>query len=276
MTRREAQAGTPEHECDVQSSGALDLYFYEELGPDTRADVDRHLAGCASCRRALEDLAEIRAALAARPVVSAPPSGDWSAFMAGLESATMADHDGAPPIVIAGAGSRPSSRRYVGYLAMAALLALVTISVLFASRTRSAAPPAPVVAASDITPLPAADGTDTTALLALSEQLFERSKLVVLGLAAKDPEHTSGADWAYERSMAGRLLSDTRLYRMAAQEHGLTAMAGVMQDLELVLLQASLSDRADAATLSRIQRLIRRRDLLEKMNVVTTRGLSAS
>ena len=276
MIRREVPAGTPEHECDAQSSGALDSYFYDELGPDARADVDRHLAGCASCRRALEELADIRVALDARPVVSAPPSGDWSAFMARLESATQADHGGTAPIVSACAGSRPSSRRYVGYLAMAALLALVTISVLVASRTRSAAPPAPVVAATDITPLPAADGADTTAFIALSEQHFERSKLVVLGLAAKDPEHTSGADWAYERGMAGRLLDDTRLYRMAAQEHGLTAMAGVMQDLELVLLQASLSDRADAATLSRIQRLIRRRDLLEKMNVVTTRGLSAS
>ena len=95
----------------------------------------------------------------------------------------------------------------------------------------------------------------------------------MLGLVAKDPAHASGADWAYERKLASTLLSDTRLYRMAAEERGMTAVAGVMRDLELVLLQASLSDETDAATLAQIQRLIRKRDLLEKMNVVTTRGL---
>jgi hypothetical protein len=43
-----------------------------------------------------------------------------------------------------------------------------------------------------------------------------------------------------------------------------------MSDLELVLLQASLSDDRDAETLRRIQQLIRKRDLLTKMEVVGT------
>ena len=53
----------------------------------------------------------------------------------------------------------------------------------------------------------------------------------------------------------------------------MTTVANVMRDLEIVLLQASLSDENDAATLGQIQRLIRKRDLVEKMTVVTTRGL---
>ena len=45
--------------------------------------------------------------------------------------------------------------------------------------------------------------TDTAAFTAMSEQHFERSKLVVLGLATKDPRAGNG-DWAYERELATR------------------------------------------------------------------------
>lgn len=257
------------HQCDVYASGTLDLYFYDELTAGDRARVDAHLAGCDSCREALAELAEIRDALAARPDVAAPPSGDWSGFMARLDSA-IAREAATPAIPFASSG--PPVHRYGGLLAMAALLVLVTIGVLFVAKSRVAAPAAPVTTAA--VEHPATQPAEAaTPLVALSEQHFERSKLVVLGLAAKDPEHATGADWEYERRLASSLLGDTRLYRMAAEERGMTAVAGVMRDLETVLLQASLSETADAGTLAQIQRLIRKRDLLTKMNVVTTRGL---
>ena len=102
-------------------------------------------------------------------------------------------------------------------------------------------------------------------LAAVSDQHFERSKLVVLGLATKDARQ---ADWDYERELAGTLLSDTRLYRAAAEERGMQSLAGVMRDLELVLLQTSMSEQRDAASLGQLQRLIRRRDLITKMEIV--------
>jgi hypothetical protein len=107
----------------------------------------------------------------------------------------------------------------------------------------------------------------------VSEEHFERSKLVVLGLAAKDPARTTSAEWGYERDLAAALLSDTRIYRMAAEDRGLRSIADVMGDLELVLLQASFADVQDPASLAQIQRLIRRRDLVEKMDVVAVSGL---
>ena len=116
-------------------------------------------------------------------------------------------------------------------------------------------------------------GTSDRAFSAMSEQHFERSKLVVLGLAAKNPQNVSPADWAYERQLASTLLSDTRLYRLAAQERGMRTLAGVMSDLELVLLQASHSDETDTETLTRLQQLIRKRDLVTKMEVVSTSGM---
>ena len=87
----------------------------------------------------------------------------------------------------------------------------------------------------------------------------------MLGLATKD---AGRADWEYERELAGTLLSDTRLYRVAAEERGMQSLAGVMRDLELVLLQTSMSEQQDAASLEQLQRLIRRRDLMTKMAIV--------
>jgi hypothetical protein len=50
-------------------------------------------------------------------------------------------------------------------------------------------------------------------------------------------------------------------------------LAGVMRDLELLLLEASMTEQADAESLESLQQLIRRRDLLTKMEVVKTSGL---
>lgn len=256
--------------CDVAAAGTIELYFYDELGPDEREAFERHLAGCRDCRDALGELGVIRAALAARPVVSAPPSGDWSAFMTRLDAAIG---DGGDVARVVPMRPRPSFRRrpLAAYVAMAALLALVTTSVLLVIRSRSGVSPAvaPSPSARSVAAPAEPSSGDDRAFEALSEEHFERSKLVVLGLATKDADRTTSADWTYERQLATSLLSDTRMYRLAAEDRGLDRLAGVMRDLELVLLQTSLTDERDPAALPQIQRLIHRRDLLEKMDVVT-------
>jgi hypothetical protein len=266
--------------CEIQLSGAVALYFYDELPPADRAVLQEHLSICPECRRALQDLSAIRAALASRPDVATPPGGDWSAFMARLDDGVSRLRRRDP---VAGGHGPRAHRTYVPYLAMAAMLALVTVSVLFVARARhdagtmrSAAGPNPAAAA--VRPGPAGIGTapstaatdENAAFAALSEQHFERSKLVVLGLATKDPNATSEGDWTYERQLASSLLSDTRLYRLVAEQRGMTSLARVMGDLELVLLQTSMSERSDPAALEQLQRLIAKRDLVTKMEFVTT------
>lgn len=254
--------------CEMHASGDLELYFYDELSGETRDQISRHLSGCHNCRAALEELQAIRSALASRPEISAPPSGDWSQFMSRLDTAIASERS--PSSRVLSSASRPR-RRYLEYGAIAALLALVTFSVAVAFRARHV----PVAPVSSGSAQPAAPATpkDNSAFAAMTEEHFERSKLVVLGLVAKDPEGGGSADWAYERELASSLLDDTRLYRLAAQDRGLDALAGVMKDLELVLLQTSLTDGKDPSALPQIQRLIKRRDLIEKMDVVTTTGL---
>ena len=251
--------------CHRQQDGAVELFFYDELDAGTRAQVAAHLAHCRECSAALEELKMIRAVLAGRSDVSAPPAGDWSGFMRRLDIAVRADA-GAPHVTSAG-----RLRSYAGLLATAALLAIVTIGVFFAAKGRSAflAQP-PAVAGGhrgDATPVA------TTGLKAAGEDHFDRSKLVVLGLAAKEPAQTPLEGWAYERELAASLLSDTRLYRLAAEQRGLTTLAGVMRDLELVLLETSMAEANDKTALDQIQRLIQKRGLIAKMDAVTTVGM---
>lgn len=253
--------------CERHGSGDLELYFYDELSSGKREEVTRHISSCQDCRAALEELHAIRAALAVRGDVSAPVSG-WSQFMSRLDAAIANDRSQSSRVVSFVARTR---RRSLEYVAIAALLALVTFSVTVAFRTRHL-PIAPVLPSTAQHAAPAAP-KDHSAFAAMTEEHFERSKLVVLGLAAKDPERGGPADWAYERGLATSLLDDTRLYRIAAEDRGLDALAGVMKDLELVLLQTSLTDDNDPSALPQIQRLIKRRDLIEKMDVVTTTGL---
>lgn len=256
--------------CEVQAAGTIELYFYGELPFGERAAVQAHLSGCRECRQALEDLSVIRAALAGRPDVATPPGGDWSGFMGRLNAAVAAEASPSalepPAVPIA-----PVRRRLAPYLAAAAALALVAAGVATTVRQRAATTqtasvpdPAPVAAplASDVRPAMLKSDPDP-ALMAVSGQHFERSKLVVLGLTTK----TGGRDdWAYERGLASSLLSDTRLYRLAAEERGMQPLAEVMGDLELVLLQASMTNEATDASLHQLQRLIQRRDLLTKMD----------
>lgn len=273
--------------CDRQQAGDIELYFYGELPPAERSGVESHLRACGECRRAFDELSTIRSALAARPLVDAPPGGDWTGFMRRLDAAVKVDRhvdeaargSGWPPRAVP-AVRVSRSARYAPYLATAALLTLVTSGLVFVSR--SAPRPAPSAASAPASaPEPGAPTTlvpavperpTDAAFAALSEQHFERSKLVVLGLASKDAHQAREADWAYERGLATNLLSDTRLYRMAAEDRGMKTLAGVMGDLELVLLQTSLADTPDADVLEQIQRLIRKRDLVTKMDVTATTG----
>jgi len=272
--------------CERLVSGDIELYFYGELEPGERAAVGRHLRSCAECRRALEEMSTIRSVLESAPRVDAPPDGDWAPFMRRLSEACRAGAgracdlpDDAPRMVAIGRAR--TATRLAPYLALAALLTLVTSGVVYVARTtaRPSSPSASMDSATAVDPAvqPAlvtasAGRSPDAAFAALSEQHFERSKLVVLGLASKDPGRARDADWAYERGLATNLLSDTRLYRLAAEERGLKTLAGVMGDLEIVLLQTSLADGPDAEVLGQIQRLIHKRDLVTKMDVTAANG----
>lgn len=270
--------------CELFESADIEMYFYAELDPVDRARVEMHMRGCEGCRQRLEDLHAIRRALAARPAIDAPPAGDWSGFMRRLDRAVAPASEPSKFRAF-----EPSNLRTVELrnrrtlIALAAMLALVTMGVLMAARFRMAPLPAgaPGAAAGETrvsvsvpAVAPAVQKAPTHPDRGLREgsaEHLERSKLVVLGLATRDPRAPSG-DWQYERTLAGTLLTDTRLYRQAAHQGRVSDVERVMRDLETVLLEASMSDSRDRAALARVQRLIAKRDLVVKMQVVAAAG----
>lgn len=261
--------------CTVQDAGTVELYFYGELDRVERAQIDAHLRVCRECADALAELKLIREALDGRPQVTAPPGGDWSGFMTRLDAAVGAQVR--PPAVIDFTPRVRAVRRrpFSGWIAAAALLALVSASVFLASRVGREALQVEADPAAIIADANAFDDqlALTSGLASVGARHLERSKLVVLGLATKEPDDTPASDWAYERELATSLLNDTRLYRMAAEERGLVSLAGVMKDLEIVLLQTAMAQESDATALPQIQRLIRKRSLVEKIDVVATTGM---
>jgi Putative zinc-finger len=271
--------------CVLFDAPDIELYFYGELDANERVRVEAHLRGCDACRQRLDDLHTIRRALAAPLAVDAPPAGDWSGFMRRLDRSAegLRSSDFPTPSLarrsagsLRSRGSHTAFSRVPALAALAALLVITALGVFVAARLRHA-PPATQIApatspatASQASPAAAVQGarSEERALRAVSAEHLERSKLVVLGLATLDPKRTHAADWQYERHLAGTLLDDTRLYRQAAQEHGMTDMAHVMRDLETVLIETSMSDTSDSGALARVQHLIARRDLVVKMQLV--------
>jgi hypothetical protein len=109
---------------DHRSEGAhpaeeLLLYAYGELPTPARAAVEAHLATCEECRRELDGLAEVRAAVDALPLADVGDEA-WSAM---LRRATM---PGRKVVVL---GGRQRTLRRVAYPAIAAA-ALVTAGAL--------------------------------------------------------------------------------------------------------------------------------------------------
>jgi hypothetical protein len=256
--------------CAIHDAGSIDLYFYGELDESERAAIAGHLARCPHCRTALEDLEVIRRALAGQPDVAAPAAGDWAAFMRRLDASLGIR---TPAAVVPITASRPAVRRpWMPGLATAAVLTIVAASVFFAwqARARLVESQPPRLANAEGAAPPNEVEPIQSGLASVSARHLERSKLVVLGLATRESTAAGNADWSYERELATSLLNDTRLYRLAAEQRGLTSLAGVMRDLELVLLQTSMADASDDAALPRIQRLIRKRGLVAKMDVGTT------
>jgi hypothetical protein len=236
---------------------AAELYFYEELSADERAEFERHLPGCQPCRDALDELAEIRAALAPLPAFAQRSHFEWAAFMRRLDAQIRGT--GAPGEELAGR----SSRMPAAVLAIAASLVIgIGTGMLWqrerARQERPAATGSEAAGAVDRSPGAQVRANVRDAAI----HHLDRSKIVLLGLANKDAGAVSADDWAYERSLAASLLPDTRLLRLSALEAGDAELASLLNDLEVLMLQASFSAEPDRATLSRLQRYISHRDLL--------------
>ena len=194
-------------------SGAVDLYFYGELRPPSGATWSAHLRACDECRararrsandpRGAGDASGRERAARRRLVVvhGAPPAGDRSgAARRRVRAAACARYASATSA--AGRSSRDGGAAHArdGERRLSRAAPAGTVPDRTAASVR---PPAASAASTRVESPSATAGESDAAFAAVSEQHFERSKLVILGLANKNPQTTTPPDWAYERQLAG-------------------------------------------------------------------------
>jgi hypothetical protein len=122
---------------------AIHDYVDEALEPRERAGLERHLEGCAECRRLVDDLRDIRNAVARlKTDLRQPPVRAW----ARLERAIRLEHPSRSTQSLQGRGGSRTvptlSRRSMLWLAAAAVLVLATVVGLQFRPGRRAAGPA--------------------------------------------------------------------------------------------------------------------------------------
>lgn len=124
VTPAEEAARESRHEVLRELLGA---YADRELPPETIAQIDAHLVGCAECRSALEVHDAVRTRLAAeRPAAPSPA----------LRARIAAAIDAVPaPVVAPVPAPRAANQRSVVWLAVAGWVAAVTLAVVLVVQT---------------------------------------------------------------------------------------------------------------------------------------------
>lgn len=202
------------------SEEQLILHYYGEEGDSLSAE--RHLEECEGCRRLYGGVQRVL------NVVDSLPVPELSAEYGAQVWQRIARH-------------LPSRRRAwwqvswllpgpwrwaVAGIAFAGLMVTAFVAGRFYPPARRSGRPAPIAAADSQT-------GERILLVAVGDYL-ERSQMVLIELANASPRDQM--DISSEQERAGDLVRETRLYRQTAAHTGDTRVAGVLDELERVLL----------------------------------------
>jgi hypothetical protein len=240
------------------------LHYYGETGD--RRSTDAHLAECEPCRRAFDELSAVLQAMTGADV---PERGEsygaevWARIQPKLEENLSRRGSGWRARLHENlSGSGLLTLFTWPRLAAAGALATLLVAAFLAGRyyPTPAAPTAPAApATASATPTPTAV-RERILLVAVGEHL-DRSQMVLAELTNRDA--TAPADISAEQDWARDLVASNRLYRQAATRDGNTAMAGVLDELERVLVD--IANGPATASPADLEQL---RDRLEAQGIV--------
>jgi len=219
----------------------LVLHYYGEA-PDT-LPVDSHLKECESCRALYTSLQRVLNVVDGLPVPER--TGEYGTQVWRRIG-----------------GYLPVRRRYLAspwrWAAAGAALVMLTAAAFVTGRY--SAPHVPAQIAAD----PEAQQRILT--LAVSDYLG-RSEVVLTELANANPAGT--LDISLEQNRAENLLTENRLYRQSALRMGDAVIAGVLDELERLLLEISHApSRLSAMQADELRRQLREDGILFKMRVL--------
>jgi hypothetical protein len=148
---------------------------------------------------------------------------------------------------------------------LAALGAVAAIAIVAFLAGRVTKQLAPVAVAADASKI-----RERVLVMAVGEHLG-RSEMMLIELGNAEPENSKQKEVniSTERRRAEDLVQENRLYRQTALEQGDTALAGVLDELERVLLDVAHSPgEVTPAQLDEMQQRIAARGILFKVRVI--------
>lgn len=226
----------------------LVLHYYGEADPATARAIEAHLAGCQSCRASFQRIDEVLALVASHADAEAPEG------FGRVMWARVAPQVGAP--------GADGWRRWfqAPRLALAGGVAGLVLAAFVAGRWTGPAPAVPAAATAVATVAP-----ERVWLAAVGDHL-DRSQMVLAEAMNADP----GAPFsAADRARAADLVAGSRLLRQSAASGAETPVAGVLEELERVLIEiANGGDDVAAADLEALRTRIESRGVLFRLRVV--------
>ncbi len=226
------------------------LIAYRDGEAHERESFTTHLDGCADCRREMDRIEAVFAAMDAMPI---PDPGQ------GLSQRVWQQISPRLPVKRSSwwqSFSQPS--RLVAVGAMAALLLLA----FFIGRyTKKTAPAGDLADAGKV--------RERVLVVAVGDHLG-RSEMILMELANAEPQKGQKLmNISTEQKRAEDLLEENRLYRQTALRDGDTLMASTLDELERVLLEiANSPDEVTPAQFETIQKRIAAKGILLKVRVV--------
>jgi hypothetical protein len=227
-----------------------ELIAYRDGESRSRESFASHLKDCLECRREMDRIEAVFAALDAMPIPD--PGADYSARVWQQLAPRL------PEKRASWWQALLQPRRLV----LAGALAAIVLLAFYAGRVTKDNPPAPAVADNGKV-------RERVLVVAVGDHLG-RSEMILMELANAEPEKGQKlVNISSEQKRAENLLEENRLYRQTALRDGDTLMASTLDELERVLLDiANSPGEVTPAQFESIQKRIADKGILLKVRVV--------
>ena len=228
----------------------LILHYYGETERADESRVESHLASCAECRFANQQLRQVMTLVDSAAPVEAPPGFERIAW-ARLEPALD--------------GNKSAWKTFFWFpqWALAGGVAALVLAAFVAGRVSSVDP------TSGSTPGLVAEIEPNRVLQAEVGDHLDRTQMMLVELANADTDHADVL--AGEQIRAVDLVAANRLIRQSAEQNGDVVIADVLEDLERVLMEiANAPADASSNDLTDLQSRITDEDLLFRLRVIAS------
>ncbi len=230
------------------SEEQLILHYYGEEAADP--ETGRHLDECAACR---ESYGALQRTLNMMDSLQAPERDD-----AYGERVWRRIEDRLP---LQNRWKRWSLPAWRWAAAATAVAGLVVAAFMMGRNYPRNAQPAPAVASVD------ARASERVLVAAVSDYL-DRSQIMLIELSNAEPGK-GGLDISAQQERASGLVSEARLYRQSASHNGDAALAGILDELERVLMDITHEpSRLSPGNVERLRERLKAEGILFKIRVL--------